>query len=104
MNENFRKRITLIAMCISTFVAILDTTVVNLALHSIQMDLHATLSELQWTMDVYNLTYASMILNGGVLGDLFGRRRFFVIGVLLFAAGSWTPDDVGPSDRHRANR
>src|SRR5437764_9758803 len=83
-----RKRVTLAAMCLATFVAILDTTVVNLALHAIQTDLRAHVAELQWVVDIYNVAYASFILTGGTLGDLFGRRRTFVTGIVLFNLGS----------------
>lgn len=82
------KRITLATMCIATFVAILDTTVVNLALHSIQADLHADVTLLQWILELYNLMYAGFIMTGGILGDLYGRRRVFVIGMALFTGGS----------------
>jgi EmrB/QacA subfamily drug resistance transporter len=68
--------------------AILDTTVVNLGLHAIQGDLHVSLTVLQWVLDIYNLVYAGFILTGGVLGDLFGRRRVFSIGIALFTFGS----------------
>jgi EmrB/QacA subfamily drug resistance transporter len=68
--------------------AILDTTVVNLGLHAIQGDLHVSLTVLQWVLDIYNLVYAGFILTGGVLGDLFGRRRVFSIGIALFTLGS----------------
>lgn len=76
-------------MCLATFVAILDTTVVNLALHAIQNSPHTPVSGLQWIVDIYNLTYASFILTGSALGDLFGRRRVFVIGIVLFNLGSF---------------
>lgn len=79
---------TLATMCIATFVAILDTTVVNLGLHAIQTNLHVSVTVLQWVLDVYNLVYAGFILTGGVLGDIFGRRRIFVIGLALFTLGS----------------
>jgi DHA2 family methylenomycin A resistance protein-like MFS transporter len=68
--------------------AILDTPVVNLALHAIRGDLRVSVSVLQWVLDIYNLFYASFILTGGVLGDLFGRRRIFIAGISLFTAGS----------------
>jgi DHA2 family methylenomycin A resistance protein-like MFS transporter len=88
MNESRRRTLTLATMCIATFIAILDTTVVNLGLHAIQGDLRVSLSVLQWVLDIYNLVYAGFILTGGVLGDLFGRRRVFVIGISLFTFGS----------------
>lgn len=83
-----RKRVTLVAMCLATFVAILDTTVVNLALHAVQADLRASLASLQWVVDAYNVAYASFILTGGALGDLFGRRGVFAVGMGLFTLGS----------------
>src|SRR2546430_1205241 len=85
-----RKRVTLAAMCLATFIAILDTTVVNLALHAIQTDLRAGLAALQWVIDAYNLVYASFILTGGALGDLFGRRRVFAAGMGLSPPGANT--------------
>jgi EmrB/QacA subfamily drug resistance transporter len=88
MDNESRKKLTLATMCIATFMAILDTTVVNLALHSIQVDLRVSVTGLQWVLDIYNLVYAGFILTGGVLGDLFGRRRVFAIGIALFTAGS----------------
>jgi EmrB/QacA subfamily drug resistance transporter len=88
LNEEKRKKLTLATMCIATFMAILDTTVVNLALHAIQRDLHVSVTVLQWVLDIYNLTYAGFILIGGVLGDIFGRRRLFVLGIVLFTTGS----------------
>ena len=68
--------------------AFLDTTVVNVALPSIGRDLHASTSELQWVLNGYLLTLASLILLGGSLGDRFGRRRVFVIGAAIFACAS----------------
>jgi EmrB/QacA subfamily drug resistance transporter len=68
--------------------AMIATTVVNLGLHAIQGDLHVSLNVLQWVLDIYNLVYAGFILTGGVLGDLFGRRRVFSIGIALFTLGS----------------
>ncbi|GHB57656.1 MFS transporter [Streptomyces cirratus] len=67
---------------------LLDSTVVNVALPSIGRDLGADLAVLQWTVNAYLLTLAGLILVGGALGDRFGRRRVFVLGVVWFAAGS----------------
>lgn len=78
----------LAVMSLGTFMAILDTSLVNLGLKTIQQDLHAEMSTLQWVVDLYNLAYAALILTGGTLGDLYGRRRIFLIGVAIFAAGS----------------
>ncbi|MFE9440324.1 MFS transporter [Streptomyces sp. NPDC006602] len=68
--------------------ALLDSTVVNVALPRIGRDLDADLAALQWTINAYMLTLAGLILLGGALGDRFGRRKIFVIGVVWFAAAS----------------
>ena len=81
-------RLILAVMCLATFMAILDTSLVNLGLKSIQQDLGADTAALQWVIDLYNLTYAVFILTGGTLGDLYGRRRVFVLGVAVFAVGT----------------
>jgi MFS transporter, DHA2 family, methylenomycin A resistance protein len=88
MRDTYRNGLSLAAMCLATFIAILDTSLVNLGLHSIQNDLHSGMTTLQWVIDLYNLAYAVLILTGGALCDLFGRRRIFIIGVLIFAIGS----------------
>jgi EmrB/QacA subfamily drug resistance transporter len=80
--------LVLAVMCLGTFMAILDTSLVNLGLHAISADLHAAMATLQWVIDLYNLTYAAFILSGGALADMYGRRRIFVSGCVLFAAGS----------------
>ncbi len=82
------KRITLGTMCFALFMVMLDSTVVNLALPTIQRELHASMSELQWIVDAFVLALASLLLTGGTLGDMYGRRRAFVIGVALFTGGS----------------
>jgi EmrB/QacA subfamily drug resistance transporter len=66
----------------------LDNTVVNVALPSIQRSLHASTSSLEWTVNAYTLTFAVLLVTGGRLGDLFGRRRMFVIGVTVFGLAS----------------
>ena len=68
--------------------AMLDGTIVNIALPRIGQDLGATLADLQWTLNGYLLTLAGLILLGGGLGDRYGRRRVFVIGVIWFAVAS----------------
>ena len=88
LNEGNRKWWTLAAMCFALFMIMLDNTVVNVALPSIQKDLGASLSSLEWTVNAYTLTFAVLLITGGRLGDIFGRRRAFVFGVILFAASS----------------
>jgi EmrB/QacA subfamily drug resistance transporter len=79
---------TLGAMCFALFMIMLDNTVVNVALPSIQRDLGSTLSGLEWTVNAYTLSFAVLLATGGRLGDIFGRRRTFLIGVVIFAASS----------------
>ena len=81
---------TLGAMCFALFMIMLDNTVVNVALPSIQNDLHSSLSNLEWTVNGYTLSFAVLLATGGRLGDIFGRRRGFLIGVSLFAISSAT--------------
>src|SRR6478609_3361705 len=79
---------TLGAMCFALFMIMLDNTVVNVALPSIQRDLHTSLSALEWTINAYTLTFAVLLVTGGRLGDIFGRRRMFLFGVVVFGASS----------------
>jgi EmrB/QacA subfamily drug resistance transporter len=83
-----RKWWTLVAVCVATFMLLLDITIVNVALPSIQRDLHASLSSLQWVVDAYALTLASFLLVFGSLGDRLGRRRIFSIGFAVFTVAS----------------
>src|SRR5438034_8192972 len=87
-NEDNRRWWTLGAMCFALFMIMLDNTVVNVALPSIQRDLHTSLSGLEWTINAYTLTFAVLLVTGGRLGDIFGRRRMFLFGVIVFAASS----------------
>jgi EmrB/QacA subfamily drug resistance transporter len=79
---------TLAAMCFALFMVMLDNTVTNVALPSIQRDFGASLSALEWTINAYTLTFAVLLVTGGRLGDIFGRRRVFLIGVAAFAVAS----------------
>jgi EmrB/QacA subfamily drug resistance transporter len=88
LNEDNRKWWTLAAMCFALFMIMLDNTVVNVALPSIQRDLHATISSLEWTVNAYTLTFAVLLVTGGRMGDIFGRRTMFLFGVVLFALSS----------------
>lgn len=83
-----RPRLVLLATSLGVLLAQVDTSVVNLALKSIAGDLHAGVSQMQWVIDAYNLVYASLLLTGGTIGDIYGRRRVFVFGIVLFAAGT----------------
>ncbi|HST99350.1 MAG TPA: MFS transporter [Geodermatophilus sp.] len=81
-------RWVLLTTVLGSSLAFLDATVVNVALERIGTDLHAGFSGLQWTVNAYTLTLASLILMGGSLGDRFGRRRVFIVGVVWFAGAS----------------
>jgi EmrB/QacA subfamily drug resistance transporter len=83
-----RKWRTLIIVCVAIFMLLLDITVVNVALPDIQKELHSSFTDLQWVVDAYALMLASAMLNAGSLGDLLGRKRVFLIGVVLFTAAS----------------
>src|SRR5690349_16981507 len=77
-------------MCFALFMIMLDNTVVNVALPSIQNDLGASISGLEWTVNGYTLSFAVLLATGGRLGDIFGRRRMFMLGVIIFALSSAT--------------
>jgi EmrB/QacA subfamily drug resistance transporter len=83
-----RKWWTLVAVCTATFMLLLDITIVNVALPSIERDLGADLADLQWVVDAYALTLAALLLTGGSLADRVGRRRVFLIGLVAFTAAS----------------
>ena len=83
-----RKWWTLIAVCTGVFMLLLDITIVNVALPSIEHDLNASLSDLQWVIDAYALTLAALLLTAGSLADLLGRRLIFAIGIVIFTGGS----------------
>jgi EmrB/QacA subfamily drug resistance transporter len=79
---------TLGAMCFALFMLMLDNTVVNVALPTIQRSLGLSIGGLEWTVNAYTLTFAVLLVTGGRLGDIFGRRRWFLIGVVIFAGSS----------------
>jgi EmrB/QacA subfamily drug resistance transporter len=83
-----RKWLTLGCVAFALFMVMLDNTVVNVALPSIQRDLGIGLSELQWTVNAYALTFAVLMLTGGKLADFLGRRRVFIAGLVIFTASS----------------
>ncbi len=79
---------TLILTSAALFIVTLDNLVVSTALPTIRRDLHASIQQLEWTVNAYTLTFAVLLLTGAALGDRFGRRRMFVIGILTFVVGS----------------
>jgi EmrB/QacA subfamily drug resistance transporter len=83
-----RRWIALFVVCLGQLMIILDTTIVNVALPSIQSDLHFSQSSLTWVIDGYLITFGSLLLLAGRLGDLFGRKRIFLTGVVAFVVAS----------------
>src|SRR5438105_15450278 len=83
-----RKWRALIIVCVAIFMLLLDITVVNVALPDIQRELHTSFTDLQWVVDAYALMLASCTLNAGALGDMLGRKRVFIAGVILFTIAS----------------
>jgi EmrB/QacA subfamily drug resistance transporter len=83
-----RKWWTLVAVCVATFMLLLDITIVNVALPEIERALHTSFSDLQWVIDAYALTLAAALLTAGSLADLFGRRLVFLLGIGLFTVAS----------------
>src|SRR5438270_9236325 len=78
----------LIVLCLGTLMIVLDTTIVNVALPSIRQDLGFSQTSLAWVVNAYLLTFGGFLLLGGRLGDLFGHRRLFLIGISLFTVAS----------------
>jgi EmrB/QacA subfamily drug resistance transporter len=83
-----RKLTTLAVTCIGLFMVLLDMTIVNVALPTIQSDLKASLSDLQWVVDAYTLPFAALLMTAGTLGDRYGRKRIFLVGLVAFTLGS----------------
>jgi EmrB/QacA subfamily drug resistance transporter len=83
-----RKWWTLVAVAVGLFMIMLDNTVVNVALPSIQQDLGISVSELEWVVNAYALTFGVLLLTGGKLADLLGRRRIFIAGLVIFTGSS----------------
>src|SRR5881396_1970208 len=79
---------TLVAVSVGLFMIMLDNTVVNVALPSIQRDLGIGISELEWVVNAYALTFGVLLLTGGKLADLFGRRAIFIAGLVVFTGAS----------------
>src|SRR5713101_7656261 len=87
--DNKREKIiVLLTMCFALFMAMLDNTVVNVALPKLSESLGAGVSGLQWIVDGYVLAFASLLLTGGILGDRYGRKRMFLAGLAGFTFSS----------------
>jgi len=86
--EENKKWWTLAAVAFGLFMIMLDNTVVNVALPSIERDLHVSIASLEWIVTAYALTFAALLVTGGKLADMFGRRRIFVVGIAVFTLSS----------------
>jgi EmrB/QacA subfamily drug resistance transporter len=89
MTRSRNLTLALVVIAFAQLMVVLDTTIVNVALPSIQRALRFTATDLEWVVNGYSLAFGGLLLLGGRAGDLFGRRRMFIAGVLLFAAGSF---------------
>src|SRR5690242_18392547 len=87
-NEIRSQGLALTLLCIAQFMAVLDFSIVNVALPSIQNDLGFSTQNLQWVVSAYSLTLGGFLLLGGRLADLYGRRLLFILGLALFSLAS----------------
>ncbi|HTV30248.1 MAG TPA: MFS transporter, partial [Xanthobacteraceae bacterium] len=83
---DFRRWLVLCVVLMGTFMAVLDVAIVNVAIPSIRADLHASYGEIEFVVSAYTLTYACLLVTGGRLGDNYGRKVLFIIGLVVFAA------------------
>src|SRR5437867_3675905 len=83
-----RRWIALVVVCIGQLMIVVDASIVNVALPAIQHDLHFTQSSLTWVIDAYMISYGGFLLLAGRLGDLVGRKRVFLAGLVLFTLAS----------------
>jgi EmrB/QacA subfamily drug resistance transporter len=86
--QHARRRATLAVICAAALIINVDNTILNVALPTLVRDLHATTGELQWIVDSYAMVFAGLLLVGGSVADRFGRKRFFLAGLVVFAGGS----------------
>src|SRR5262245_64978277 len=80
--------VVLVLICLAQFMVVLDATIVNVALPSIQRDLNLSEGNLQWIVNAYTLVFGGFLLLGGRMGDLLGRKRLFLIGLVIFTGAS----------------
>ena len=93
-----RSRLTLLAVALATFMTYLDNNIINVAIPAIERDLHLTTSGLEWVVSSYILVFASLLLAGGRLADVWGRKRLFLIGLSIFTAASLVAGFAGNVD------
>ena len=87
--HGLRKWFPLIILSLALAIIILDTTILNVSLRTIINDLHTDIEKIQWVITAYSLMLAAFTITGGRLGDLFGRKKMFVVGAIIFAVGSF---------------
>ena len=87
-NDDRRRWLSLAVVCLAQLMIVLDTTIVNVALPAIQRDLHFSQGNLTWVINAFLVTFGSLLLLAGRLGDLFGRKRVFLLGVVIFTVAS----------------
>ncbi|MET0865766.1 MAG: MFS transporter, partial [Nakamurella sp.] len=93
-----RPRLTLLAVALATFMTYLDNNIINVAIPAIQQDLQLTTSGLEWVVSSYILVFASLLLAGGRLADVWGRKRLFLIGLSIFTGASLVAGFAGSVD------
>jgi MFS family permease len=93
-----RPRLTLLAVALATFMTYLDNNIINVAIPAIQRDLQLTTSGLEWVVSSYILVFASLLLAGGRLADVWGRKRLFLIGLSIFTGASLVAGFAGSVD------
>ena len=84
----FRKWLPLAVLALTLFIIVLDTTIINVSIRNIIGDLHTNLKAVQWVITGYSLVLAAFTITGGRLGDIFGRKRMFMVGAVIFGVGS----------------
>jgi EmrB/QacA subfamily drug resistance transporter len=89
MSTNLRRWAALVVVCFGQLMIVLDTTIVNVALGTMQRELHFTQADLTWVVNGYVIAFAGFLLVAGRMGDLFGRRKVFLAGILLFTVASF---------------
>lgn len=86
--KGFKKWATLVVLALALFIVVLDTTIINVSIKSIIHDLHSNLKAVQWVITGYSLMLAAFTITGGRLGDIFGRKKMFMVGAVVFGIGS----------------
>ncbi|MEI6499269.1 MAG: MFS transporter [bacterium] len=89
-NQSFlRKWLPVLVLSLGLAIIIIDTTLLNVSLGNVIRDLNTNIQSIQWVITAYSLTLAALTITGGRLGDLFGRKKMFIVGAAIFAIGSF---------------